>query len=73
MDEEDNLGKYELDVIYNHITEGIRIRKNGTGMNTTKKSTFFFFIEYKKLTRKSKHNKKKLIIHDKETTDQTLF
>ena len=44
LDEDDNLNiKNELDAIYGHILEGIRIRSNWyvTGMNTTKNQQFF--------------------------------
>ena len=47
LDEDDNLSKYnnitnELDAIYDHITEGIRIRSKCNWYEHTKKSTIFF-------------------------------
>ena len=47
LDKDDNLCKYnaienELDAIYDHITEGIRIRSKGKWYEHREKSTKFF-------------------------------
>ena len=47
------------------------LEANGTAMNTTKNQQFFF-LEFTKTMMSSKHNKK-LIVDDKETTDQNRF
>ena len=49
LDDDDNLSKYNniknyLDAIYNHITEGIRIRSKCNWYEQGEKSTYFFLI-----------------------------
>ena len=61
LDEDDNLSKYnsiknELDVIYDYITEGIRIRSKCDLYKQGEKSTKIFF-ESRKITRSSIDNK----------------
>ena len=53
--------------MYDHITENIK-EANATGMNKEKNQEIFF--EFGKAARILKHNKK-LIVDDKEATDQT--
>ena len=72
--DKDNLSKYdsvknELDEIYDHITEGIRIRSKCDWYEHSKKSTKFFLNLEKQ--RGSQNTIKKLAIDDKEITEQT--
>ena len=72
--EDDNLSKYnniknQLDVIYDHITEGMLIRSKCNGYEHSKKSTKFFLNLEKQ--QGVQNTIKKLIVDDKETTDQT--
>ena len=72
--DEDNLSKYdsfenELDKIYDHIAEGIRIRSKCDWYEHGEKSTKFFLKLEKQ--RGSQNTIKKLVIGDKEIADQT--
>ena len=72
--DEDNLSKYnsvknELDKIYDHIAEGIRIRSKCDWYEQSEKSTKVFFNLEKQ--RGFQNTIKKLVIYDKEITDQT--
>ena len=72
--DEDNLSKYdsvknELDEIYDHIAEGIRIRSKCDWYEHGKKSTKLFLKLEKQ--RGSQNTIKKLVIDDKEITEQT--
>ena len=72
--DEDNLSKYdsvknELDEIYDHIAEGIRIRSKCDWYKHGQKSTNFFLNLEKQ--RGSQNTIKKLVIDDKEITEQT--
>ena len=71
--DEDSLSKYdsvknELDEIYDHIAEGIRIRSK-CGMNMAKNRPFFFLNLEKQ--QGSQNTIKKLVIDEKEITEQT--
>ena len=71
---EDNLSKYnsvniELDEIYNHIAEGTQIRSKCDWYEHGKKSKNFF-LNLKK-QRGSQNTIKRLVVDDKEITDQT--
>ena len=62
LDKDDNVSKYnaiknELDAIYDHITEDIRIRSKCKWYGHSEKSTKFF-LNLEKTKRSSKHNKK---------------
>ena len=72
--DENNLSKYdsvknELDEIYDHIAEGIRIRSKCDWYEQSEKSTKFFLNLEKQ--RGSQNTIKKLVIDDKEITEQT--
>ena len=72
--DEDNLSKYdnfenELDEIYDHIAEGIRIRSKCDWYEHGEKSAKFFLKLEKQ--RGSQNTIKKLVIDDKEIADQT--
>ena len=72
--DEDNLSKHgsvknELGEIYDHIAEGMRIRSKCDWYEHGKKSTIFFFNLKKQ--RGSQNTIKKLVIDDKEITEQT--
>ena len=72
--DEDNLSKYngdrnELDVIYNHIAEGTRIRSKCDWYEHSEKWTNFFFDLEKQ--RGSQNTTKKLVVDDVGITDQT--
>ena len=72
--DKDNLNKYdsvknELDEIYDHIAEGIRIRSKCDWYEQSEKSTKFFLNLEKQ--RRSQNTIKKLVIDDKEITEQT--
>ena len=72
--DEDNLSKYdsvknELDEIYDHIAEGIRIRSKCDCYEHGEKWTIFFLNLEKQ--RGSQNTTKKLVIDDKEITEQT--
>ena len=74
--DEDNLSKYnsienELDVIYDHITEGMRIRSKCNWYKRGEKSKHFFLNLEKQ--RGSQSTIKKLVVDDKEITNQTLI
>ena len=74
LDKVDNLSKYnaiknELDAIYDHITEGIRIRSKYKWYEHSEKSTKFFLNLEKQ--RGAQNTIKKLIVDDKEIIDQT--
>ena len=74
--DEDNLSKYnsiknELDVIYDHITEGMRIRSKCNWYEHGEKSKHLFFNLEKQ--RGSQNTIKKLVVDDKEITNQTLI
>ena len=61
LDEDDKLNTYnsiknELDAIYDHVTEDMRIRSKYDWYEHSKKSTKFFINSLKK--RSLKHNKK---------------
>ena len=64
-----NAIKYELDAIYDHITEGICIRSKCDQYEHSEKSAEFF-LDLKE-ERGAQNTIKKLIVDDKETTDQT--
>ena len=71
--DEDNLSKYdgfknELDDIYDHIAEGIRIRSKCDWYEHGEKSTKFFLNLEKQGG--SQNTIKKLVIDDKEMTEQ---
>ena len=73
LDEDDNVNKYnaiknELDVIYDHITEGIRIRSKSDWYEHREKSTKFILNLEKQ--RGAQNTIKKFIVNDKEITDQ---
>ena len=62
LDDANTLGKYnciknELEAIYDHIAEGIRIRSKCDWYEHGEKSTKFFF-EFRKTTRRANYNKK---------------
>ena len=62
LDKDDNLSKYnaiknELDPIYDHITEVIRIRSKCEWYENKKKINKILF-EFRKTKRSSKHNKR---------------
>ena len=72
--DEDNLSKYdsvknELDEIYDHIAEGIRIRSKCDWYEYGEKLTNFFWNLEKQ--QGSQNTIKKLVIDDKEITEQT--
>ena len=72
--DEDNLSKYdsvknELDEIYDNIAEGMRIRSKCDWYEHGEKSTIFFLNLEKQ--RGSQNTIKKLVIDDKEITEQT--
>ena len=72
LDYDDNLSKYnaiknELDAIYNHITEGIRIRSKCDWYKHSEKSSKFFLNLEKQ--RGIQNTIKKLIVSDKEIID----
>ena len=76
LDDANNLGKYnsienELDEIYDHITEDIRIRSKCDWYEHDEKSTNFF----KNLEKQQsvKNTIKKLIIDDTEVIDDTCL
>ena len=74
LDKDDNLSKYnaiknELDAIYDHITEGIRIRSKCEWYEHSEKSTKSFLNLEKQ--RGAKNTIKKLIVVDQEIIDQT--
>ena len=74
--EDDNLSKYnviknELDAIYDHTTEGIRIKSKCHWYEHSEKSTKFFLNLEKK--RGAQNTMKNLIVDDKEIIDQTYF
>ena len=74
--DEDNLSKYnsiknELDVIYDHITEGMRIRSKCNWYEHGEKSKHLFFNLEKQ--RGSQNAIKKLVVDDKEITNQALI
>ena len=74
QDKDDNLSKYntiknELNAIYDHITEGIRIRSRWEWYEHSEKSTKFFLNLERQ--RGVQNTIKKLILGDKETIDQT--
>ena len=74
--DEDNLSKYnsiknELDVIYDHITEGMRIRSKCNWYEHGEKSKHLFFNLEKQ--RGSQNTIKKLVVDDKEITNQALI
>ena len=74
MDEDNNLSKYnaikeEIDEIYDHITEGIRIRSKWEWCEHFEKSTKFFLNLEKQ--RGAQNAIKKLIFDDKEIIEQT--
>ena len=77
MDEDNfKLSKYnsvknELDVIYDRIREGIRIRSKCDWYEHSEKLTFFFFFLNLEKQQGSKITIKKLLVKDKEITDQT--
>ena len=64
-----NAIKNELHGIYNHITEGIRIRSKCDWYEHSKKSTKFFLNLEKQ--RGAQNKIKKLIVDDKEIINQT--
>ena len=75
LDEDDNLSKYnaiknELDAVYNQITEAICIRSICDWYEHSKKSTKFF-LNLEKQQEGTQNTIKKLIVDDKEITDQT--
>ena len=75
--DEDNLSKYnsvknELDLIYDHIAEGMRIRSKCNWYEHGEKSKHFFFLNLEK-QQGSQNTIKKLVVDDKEITDQTLI
>ena len=72
LDYDDNLSKYnaiknELYAIYNHITEGIRIRSKCDWYEHSEKSSKFFLNLEKQ--RGTQNTIKKLIVSDKEMID----
>ena len=72
--DEDNLRKYdsgknELSEIYDHITEGTRIRSKCDWYEHNEKSTIFFLNLEKQ--QGSQNTIKKLVVDDKEITEQT--
>ena len=72
--DEDNLSKYdsvknELNEIYDHIAEGIRIRSKCDWYEQSEKSTKFFLNLEKQ--RGSQNTIKKLVTDDKKITEQT--
>ena len=74
LDKDDNLSKYntiknELDAIYDHITEGIRIRSKCEWYEHSEKSTKFFLNLEKQ--RGAQNAIKKLTVDKKEIIDQT--
>ena len=74
--DEDNLSKYnsvknELDVIYDQITEDMRIRSKCNWYEHGEKSKHFFLNLEKQ--RGSQSTIKKLVVDDKEITNQTLI
>ena len=74
--DEDNLSKSnsvknELDVIYDHITEDMRIRSKCNWYEHGENSKHFFFNLEKQ--RGSQNTIKKLVVDDKEITNQTLI
>ena len=74
--DEDNLSKYnsiknELDLIYDHITEGMRIRSKCNWYVHGEKSKHFFLNLEKQ--RGSQNTIKKLVVDDKVITNQTLI
>ena len=76
LDDANNLGKYdsintELDAIYDHIAEGIRIRSKCNWYEHGKKLTKFFYNLEKQ--QGAQNTIKKLIIGDTEVTDQTCI
>ena len=76
LDDANNLGEYnsirsELDTIYDHIAEGIKIRSKCNWYEQGKKSTQFFLNLEKQWGTESAI--KKLIIDDTEVTDQTCI
>ena len=76
LDDANNLGKYnsikiQLDAIYDHIAEGIRIKSKYDWYEHGKKSTKFLLNLEKQ--RGAQNKIKKLIIDDTEITDQTCI
>ena len=76
LGEGDNLSKYyaiknELDSIYDHITESIRIRSKCDWYEHSEKSTKFFLNLEKQ--RRAQNTIKKLIVDDKKIIDQTYI
>ena len=76
LDDVNNLGKYnsienELDEIYNHIAEDIRIRNKCDWYEQDEKSTNFFLNLEKQQS--VQNTIKKLIIDDTEVIDQTCL
>ena len=74
LDEDDNLSKYnaiknELAAIYDHITEGIRIRSKCDWYEHREKSAKSFLNLEKQ--RGAQKTIKKVIVDDKEIIDQT--
>ena len=74
QDKDDNLSKHntiknELDAIYDHITEGIRIRSKCEWYEHSEKSTKFFLNLEKQ--RGAQNIIKRLIVDDKVIIDQT--
>ena len=74
LDENDNSSKYnniknELDAIYDHNIEGIRVRNKCNWYKHNEKSTKICLNLEKQ--RGAQNTLKKLIVDDKETTDQT--
>ena len=72
--DEDNFSKYdsaknELDKIYDHIPEGTRIRSKCDWHEHGKNSTKFFLNLEKQ--RGFQNTTKKLVVDDKEITEQT--
>ena len=63
-----NAIKYELDAIYDHITEGICIRSKCDWYEHSKKSTKFFLDLEKQ---RGAQNAMKNLVDDKEIIDQT--
>ena len=74
LDKDDNVSKYnaiknELDAIYDHITEDIRIRRKCKWYGHSKKSTKFFLNLEEQ--RGAQNTMKKLTVDDKEIIDRT--
>ena len=76
LDEDDNLSKYnniknELDAIYDHITEAIRIRSKSNWYEHSKKSAEFFFLNLEK--QGGARNTKNLLLMIKKLHTRHVF